>query len=109
LCFPAAIGTGLLGLSLDQLLRVDPGYDPHHLFTMTAFAHDHKNGEEVLGYYRQLMERVRALPGVESVGMASAPPLSGGPQRLYIAKANLRRPLALSWPIWPLPRQTTST
>jgi hypothetical protein len=75
-----AIGTGLLGRSLDQLLHGNPGYDPHHLFTMTAFAHDHNTNEEVLGYYRQLMERVRALPGVESVGMISNPPLTGGPQ-----------------------------
>jgi putative ABC transport system permease protein len=78
--FLLAVGTGLLGRSLDQLLHVNPGYDSHRIFTMTAFAHDHDTAEEVLGYYRQLMERVRALPGVEGVAMASSPPLSGGPQ-----------------------------
>jgi putative ABC transport system permease protein len=80
--FLLAVGTGLLGRSIDQLLHVNPGYDPHRIFTMTAFAHDHDTAAEVLGYYRQLMERVRALPGVESVAMASSPPLSGGPQVL---------------------------
>lgn len=70
------IGAGLLGRSLDQLLRVNPGYDPHHVLTMTAFAHDYDTDEKALAYYRQLVERVRALPGVESAAMVSTVPLS---------------------------------
>ena len=71
-----AVGAGLLGRSLDNLLRVDPGYDPHHILTMTAFAHDYDTSEKVMGYYRQLVERVGALPGVESAAMVSTLPLS---------------------------------
>jgi predicted permease len=84
--FLLAIGTSLLGRTLDQLLHVDVGYDPHHVFTMTAFAHDHDTDEEVLGYYQQLTERVLALPGVQSVGMISNLPLSGGPQAAVYAE-----------------------
>jgi putative ABC transport system permease protein len=78
--FVLAIGAGLLGRSLDKLLHVDTGYDPHNILTLTAFAHDSHTDEAVLQYYRQLVERIRVLPGVESAAMVSTVPL-GQPVR----------------------------
>jgi putative ABC transport system permease protein len=34
--------------------------------------------EKGMNFYRQLVERVRAIPGVQSVGLANCPPVSGG-------------------------------
>jgi len=38
--------------------------------------HDFHSEEQVLLYYRQLVERVRALPGIEDAAMVSVVPLS---------------------------------
>ena len=74
--FLLAIGATLLGRSLHQLLNVDAGYDPHHILTMTTFAHDYTTRETQLAYYRHMVERMRTLPGVESAAMVSTVPLS---------------------------------
>jgi putative ABC transport system permease protein len=77
--FVLAIGAGLLGRSLDQLLRVDAGYDPHHLLTMTAFIYD-GTAEKELQHYQQMVERVRVIPGVLDAAMVSTLPLSSPQQ-----------------------------
>jgi len=77
--FVLAIGAGLLGRSLDQLLRVDGGYDPHHLLTMTTFIYD-GTSEKELHHYQRIVERVRVIPGVLDAAMVSTLPLSSPQQ-----------------------------
>jgi putative ABC transport system permease protein len=77
--FVLAIGAGLLGRSLSQLLRVHAGYDPHHLLTMTTFVYD-GTPEKELQHYQRIVERVRAIPGVQDAAMVSTVPLSSPQQ-----------------------------
>ncbi|MBO0723389.1 MAG: ABC transporter permease, partial [Blastocatellia bacterium] len=68
------IGAGLLTRSFLSLLSVDPGIDPNKVLTFDLFpSARHENG----GFYRQLTEKLAALPGVEAAGAVNALPLSG--------------------------------
>jgi predicted permease len=64
-------GAGLLGKSLDLLLRVDLGIDPNHLATMQVVAPPSTYGTDpqAIVLERQLVTRIEALPGVKSVGV----------------------------------------
>ena len=87
--FVLAIGAGLLGRSLDQLLRVDAGYDPHHLLTMTTFIYD-GTSEKVLHHYQRIVERVRVIPGALDAAMVSTLPLSSPQQNsVYVEGRSL--------------------
>ena len=74
--FVLAVGAGLLGRSLEGLLHADRGYDPRNILTQTAFAYGYPDEAAVLNYYSRLVERVRAIPGVEGAAMVSTVPLS---------------------------------
>jgi hypothetical protein len=71
-------GAGLLGRSLFGLLHVDLGFAADHLAILhvglpeRAFSKD----EQVVGFERQLIERVKNLPGVESAALTSLPAVS---------------------------------
>src|SRR6185437_13294066 len=73
-------GSGLLVKSLYRLLNVNPGFDQHNLLGMgvalsqTRF----KTDAEQLQANDALLERIRALPGVISVGTSSVLPVSNG-------------------------------
>ena len=71
------IGGGLLVRTLWQLQSMNPGFNPQNAF-MLSFdvglqGYDQARGEQ---FYRQLVERVDALPGVKSSVVASYVPLS---------------------------------
>jgi putative ABC transport system permease protein len=79
LAFVLVMGAGLLGKSLLQLLNVNPGYDPHNVLTagVNVYGERYKKAEAELNYYDQVMQHLRATPGIESVAMASTLPLAG--------------------------------
>jgi predicted permease len=72
-------GAGLLVRSFVRVQQVEPGFDARGVLSMrlsvtgTPYA-----GERSTEFYRQLLERARAMPGVESAGVASIIPLGGG-------------------------------
>jgi macrolide transport system ATP-binding/permease protein len=72
------VGAGLLGKSFYRLLHVELGFQPDHLATMsvglseTGYAKD----EQQAAVARQIVNRVAALPGVQSVGVSSILPVS---------------------------------
>jgi predicted permease len=73
------MGAGLLAKSVWLLSGRSPGFDSGHLLTMQvtpprAACQTHAR---CVVFYRQLLERVRALPGVTSASAVSALPLSG--------------------------------
>lgn len=74
------IGAGLLLRSADALYRVDPGYDVRDVFTF-QFAPDQSQLSSATAWSRfhhEFMNRLRALPGVQSVGLVENIPLNEG-------------------------------
>ena len=74
------IGAGLMIRSLWQLRAVDPGFDPNHLLTMTISVPATKFPvpAQQASFFDQVLQRVRALPGVESASVIDNLPLGGG-------------------------------
>ncbi len=74
------IGAGLAIKSLVRLMGVEAGFDPHHVLKARLSLPDtrYTKDEQIRGFYQQLMDRLRALPGVQSASAASELPLEGG-------------------------------
>lgn len=71
------IGAGLMIRSFWELRQIELGFRPESVLTMqlTLPAADYSETADVTAFYRQLTERVDALPGVASAGAAAALPL----------------------------------
>ena len=71
------IGAGLVVRTLQQLQTMNPGFDPQNALTMSfdvgLQGYDEAKGQQ---FYRQLGERVRAIPGVKAAAITSYMPLS---------------------------------
>jgi putative ABC transport system permease protein len=72
-------GAGLLIRSFVRLPDVDPGFNARNLLTMRIELSGTKYKEDApdVAFFEQLLERVRALPGVRAASMANAPPMQG--------------------------------
>jgi macrolide transport system ATP-binding/permease protein len=73
-------GSGLLVKSLYRLLSVDPGFDHRNLIGLSiGFPDEHYvKPADQLQLHRNLIERLSAVPGVESAGSGSLRPVSAG-------------------------------
>jgi predicted permease len=70
------IVAGLFVRSLGKAQHVDLGFNPDHLLNVSLDPYDAGyNQAQTTEFYRQLLSRVRALPGVESASLASAVPI----------------------------------
>jgi putative ABC transport system permease protein len=75
------VGASLLGRSLLRVLSVNPGFRTDGIVAMDLAL---PNSEEptasarLLPLYTDLLDRLRAIPGVQEVAVASAVPLAGG-------------------------------
>jgi macrolide transport system ATP-binding/permease protein len=71
------VGAGLLGKSLYRLLHVETGFDVSHLATVQVIAPEdvYAKPEQIITLYREIERRLSAMPGVQSVGVASDLPL----------------------------------
>jgi predicted permease len=73
------VGAGLLVRSFMRVQRVEPGFDARNVLSMRlSVGGTPYQGERSGEFYRELLTRVRRLPGVESAGTASILPLGGG-------------------------------
>ncbi|HVT61283.1 MAG TPA: ABC transporter permease [Thermoanaerobaculia bacterium] len=74
------IAAGLLIRSLQRLQDVDPGFRADHVLTcrISLPAAEYRQPEQVIGFYRRLLERLRILPGVVAAGAVHQLPLTGG-------------------------------
>lgn len=70
------VGAGLLLTSLWNLRHVDTGFDPRHVQTVDVRLLDAKYRDAAAraAFRADLLARIRALPGVNAVGMATAVP-----------------------------------
>lgn len=74
------IGAGLMIRSFISFQRVNPGFRTDNLLTMKLALPFKKypKPEQQLAFYQQVIERVKALPGVQEVGVVSDLPLAEG-------------------------------
>jgi len=74
------VGAGLLIRSFVKLQQVDPGFDPKNVLRVDVGVPRarYATAPRVAEFFKQLVDRVSALPGVEAAGGVSTLPLSGG-------------------------------
>ena len=109
LCTALLVVAGLLLRSFDNLLNVERGFEVERVLSVDlALAPDRYNGNERVAFYRDLLDNVRALPGVTAAGAISILPLSSGSEGntflIYLAsdtEATLDRPIAHSRAVTP--------
>ncbi len=72
------IGAGLLIRSLQSLRRTDLGFEPGNVLTLRLSLPTAAYGapEQVVAFYRELVDRVRALPEVRAAGVLRSLPLA---------------------------------
>lgn len=68
---------GLMLRSSQHLRQVQPGFDAEGVLTLevTLSSKRYRSYEDVNRFYRELLDRIETLPGVQSVGAAQALPL----------------------------------
>ena len=73
------VGAGLLARSFVALRRVDPGFDPRGVMTMTLSITGTREAEPGVrtGFYQDVLARVLALPNVSAAGMINHIPIAG--------------------------------
>jgi putative ABC transport system permease protein len=72
-------GAGLMIRSVGRLLGVHPGFDPDHVLTMqiSMVGQRYRENEPVVRAGDEIVERIRALPGVTDAAVAGQIPLGG--------------------------------
>ena len=88
------IGAGLTIRSLMQLWRVDPGFNPHDVFTFGLSlppSRVHASPEELRNAYREFDRRISAIPGVRAVSQAwGALPFDADDEQLFLLEGQPR-------------------
>jgi putative ABC transport system permease protein len=79
LAVPLLAGAALLLNTFLRLQRVDPGFSAAGVVTMRIARSEARDSTPELGllFWNELLERVRALPGVSAAGLSSARPPRG--------------------------------
>src|SRR5918911_1645146 len=72
------VGAGLLLKSFFRLQAVNPGFKPQDVLTMQLdlTRSNYQKGAQLISFHGQLLERVRALPGVEAAATTSFVPIA---------------------------------
>jgi putative ABC transport system permease protein len=70
------IGAGLMIRTFAHLRGVDPGFRTTHLLTLEAMPSNWRDANRCRTYYREVLRRVDALPGVVSSGFTVGVPLA---------------------------------
>ncbi len=80
LALTLVVGAGLLVRTVGALEAVDPGFNPDGVLTADLYPTPDGRWDDVERWvtWRAILERVQALPGVESAGFVTELPLSGG-------------------------------
>ena len=80
------IGAGLMIKSFLRLQQVNPGFNPERVLTVELALprSKYKENHQVLSFYKEVVNRVERLPGVEAAAAVSTLPLGGGVSVLNI-------------------------
>jgi len=83
----ALVGAGLFLRSLQKAQQIDPGFEKTNLvmmsFDLAGQKYEEGHGRE---YYRQVVDRLQARPGVKGAALASAPLFGGDIMRTVFAE-----------------------
>jgi putative ABC transport system permease protein len=106
------VGAGLMISSILQLQRVKPGFDPSHVLSIDfQLAEGGKYVERIPGgdmekvspvataFYERLLEKVKALPGVESAALIGAIPMRCCPEDYSFSILGHQAPAAENRPL----------
>jgi predicted permease len=66
------VGAGLMLRTLSHLWASDPGFDAHNMMTFSTAGSEqmeHQSPAAIRAYYRQMRDKIAAIPGVESVSL----------------------------------------
>jgi putative ABC transport system permease protein len=79
LAFVLLVGAGLLIRSFNNLMNVNPGFDSTNVVTMNVpmIMGKDVDGSRVTIYMDSLLDKVKAVPGVQHAAMTSALPMQG--------------------------------
>ena len=85
--------SGLLLRAFYKVAHVDPGFRPENVLTFAIDLPREKypKSGDCVAFYRTLLDRLRAVPGIAAAGAASAPPLGGHWGQFLVAEGD--RPL----------------
>jgi predicted permease len=73
------VGAGLMLTTFFKLETVDPGFKPEHiLLTSVDLRNGHYPKERRAAIYREMLDHLRAIPGVLAVSDSDMTPISGG-------------------------------
>jgi predicted permease len=77
------VGAGLMMKSMHHLLQVNPGFQPERVLTMELDLRTAQYSKSAASssFWQQVLERVRAIPGVENVALGTVVPFSGNHSR----------------------------
>ena len=94
------VAAGLMMKSLYRLLSVNPGLKTDHVLTMAMNlrTQQYSKSPAIRSFWRQILERVRALPGVESAAIGTVVPFTGDHSRGDITIEGMPLPRPGSWP-----------
>jgi predicted permease len=88
LCTFSLITASLFVHTVQQLRQVNPGFDGNHIATFTVYANGYKS--DIAAFLKAFTERVRALPGVQSVAVSSMGVMRGVGTVVTVAPAGER-------------------
>ena len=73
------VGAGLLVKSLNRLQAVDTGFNPNNLLAvrLNLLPAKYETDQKRIDFYKQAVERMKAIPGVEAAGTINTPPFTG--------------------------------
>jgi putative ABC transport system permease protein len=93
LALALTIAAGLLVRAFEKVTHVDPGFRAENVLMFEADLPEQKyaKAEQAVAFYRDLLSRLRTLPGVVGAGAASHPPLGGHWGQFFMAEGD--RPL----------------
>jgi len=83
--FMLLVGAGLLIKSFLRLREVNPGFNPDNVLTLRISSSPgrFKEDAERINFFRQVEERIKSLPGVQSEGIILSLPLGGDSFNLW--------------------------
>jgi predicted permease len=68
------VGSGLLIETFANLLRTDPGFDPHNVLSLPIWTTgtQYNSGGDLANFYEGALRRIEAIPGVDSAAVVAA-------------------------------------